>query len=162
LKNHRMRTILFGSLTLIVVLVLGTTAFLMRPAPAAHADSSNQTLQTLTETGTSFFISGPSGLTSDTVNQTLPENDDQDQHTSAVYDQAPTTAPNPGGNGVTTSNKGFAGFQGLDHFDTRTRDGGNAFSLEPPDQALCVGNGKVVEAIIQRRLRTLMAASGLR
>ncbi len=64
-----------------------------------------------------------------------------------MYDQAPTTNPNPGGNGVTTTNKGASGFQGLDHFDTRTRDGGNAFSLEPPDQGLCVGNGKVIESV---------------
>jgi hypothetical protein len=119
----------------------------MRPAPAAHADSSNQTLQNLTETGTSVFVAGPTGLTGDTINQAVPTNDDQDQHTKAVYDQAPTSNPNPGGNGVTTTNKGASGFQGLDHFDTRTRDGGNAFSLEPPDQGLCVGNGKVLESV---------------
>ena len=147
MKNHRARTILFSSLSVIVVLVLGTTAFVMRPTPAAHADSSNQTLQNLTETGTSVFVAGPTGLTGDTINQAVPTDDDQDQHTKAVYDQAPTTNPNPGGNGVTTTNKGASGFQGLDHFDTRTRDGGNAFSLEPPDQGLCVGNGKVIESV---------------
>ena len=118
----------------------------MRPTPQAHADGGNQTLQNLTETGTSVFVAGPSGLTGDTINQAVPTDDDQDQHSKAVYDQAPTTNPNPGGNGVTTTNKGASGFQGLDHFDTRTRDGGNAFSLEPPDQGLCVGNGFVIES----------------
>jgi hypothetical protein len=98
-------------------------------------------------TGTSVFVAGPTGLTGVTINQAVPTNDDQDQHTKAVYDQAPTSNPNPGGNGVTTTNKGASGFQGLDHFDTRTRDGGNAFSLEPPDQGLCVGNGKVLESV---------------
>jgi hypothetical protein len=36
---------------------------------------------------------------------------------------------------------------GLNHHDQRTADNGNQFSLEPPDQGLCVGNGFVVEAV---------------
>jgi hypothetical protein len=40
-----------------------------------------------------------------------------------------------------------SGFQGLNHFDQRTADGGNQYSLTPPDQGRCVGNGQVVEAI---------------
>src|SRR5262245_40872830 len=36
---------------------------------------------------------------------------------------------------------------GLNHRDQRLANGGNQFSLEPPDQGLCVGNGFVVEAI---------------
>jgi len=37
---------------------------------------------------------------------------------------------------------------GLDVFDQRTANGGNQFTVEPPDQALCVGNGlHVVEAV---------------
>jgi hypothetical protein len=38
-------------------------------------------------------------------------------------------------------------FNGLNHRDQRLANGGNQFSLEPPDQGLCVGNGYVVEAI---------------
>jgi hypothetical protein len=147
LKSHKTRTILFSSFTIIAALVLAAGSFFTQATPTAHADGSNQTLQNLTETGTSVFVAGPTGLTGDTLNQQVPEDDDQDQHTNAVYDQAPTTNPNPGANGVASKNKGFSGFTGLDHFDTRTRDGGNAFSLEPPDQALCVGNGKVLESV---------------
>jgi hypothetical protein len=40
-----------------------------------------------------------------------------------------------------------SGFAGLNHFDQRTANGGNQFSLEPPDQALAVGNGFVVESV---------------
>jgi hypothetical protein len=36
---------------------------------------------------------------------------------------------------------------GLNHHDQRTADNGNQFSLEPPDQALCVGNGFAMEAV---------------
>ena len=45
------------------------------------------------------------------------------------------------------------GFVGLDHFNNRFPDGatgdyrGTQFSLEPPDQALCVGGGKIVESV---------------
>ena len=39
------------------------------------------------------------------------------------------------------------GFEGLNLFDQRYANGGNQFSIEPPDQALCVGNGYVVEAV---------------
>ena len=39
------------------------------------------------------------------------------------------------------------GAPGLNHFDNRTADGGNQFSIEPPDQGLCVGNGYVIETV---------------
>jgi hypothetical protein len=39
------------------------------------------------------------------------------------------------------------GFEGLNHYQQRYARGGNQFSVEPPDQALCVGNGFVVEAV---------------
>src|SRR5215216_4598303 len=38
-------------------------------------------------------------------------------------------------------------FEGLNHYQQRYARGGNQFSLEPPDQALCVGNGYVLEAV---------------
>lgn len=38
-------------------------------------------------------------------------------------------------------------FEGLNHHDSRTANGGNQFSLEPPDQGLCVGGGFVIEVI---------------
>ena len=42
---------------------------------------------------------------------------------------------------------GFAGFNGLSHVDQREANNGNQFSLEPPDQGLCAGNGFVVETV---------------
>lgn len=39
------------------------------------------------------------------------------------------------------------GFDGLNHRDQRLANGGNQFSLEPPDQGLCAGNGKIMEPI---------------
>jgi hypothetical protein len=42
---------------------------------------------------------------------------------------------------------GFQGFNGISHVDSRTANNGNQFSIEPPDQGLCVGNGYVMEAV---------------
>jgi hypothetical protein len=65
--------------------------------------------------------------------------------------------PNPGldrhgpqgGPGGASAPKVGASFDGLDFFDSRFANGGNQFSIEPPDQGLCVGNGKVVEIVNQ-------------
>jgi hypothetical protein len=38
-------------------------------------------------------------------------------------------------------------FEGLNFFQQRFARGGNQFSVEPPDQGLCVGNGYLVEAV---------------
>jgi hypothetical protein len=56
-------------------------------------------------------------------------------------------SPSPSPNPVAGSNPGFFGFNALSHYDQRTTNGGNQFSIEPPDQGLCVGNGFVVEAL---------------
>ena len=39
------------------------------------------------------------------------------------------------------------GFEGLNLYQQRYARGGNQFTVEPPDQGLCVGNGYVVEAV---------------
>ena len=48
--------------------------------------------------------------------------------------QAPSPAPIP-----VVVNENRSGWEGLDHTDQRRAGGGNQFSLEPPDQGLCVG-----------------------
>ncbi len=39
------------------------------------------------------------------------------------------------------------GFEGLNLFQQRYARGGNQFTVEPPDQGMCVGNGYVLEAV---------------
>ena len=56
--------------------------------------------------------------------------------------------PRPTPNAIASSNPGLAfSVSGLNFNDQRTADGGNKFSLEPPDQAFCVGNGLALEAV---------------
>ena len=59
------------------------------------------------------------------------------------------------GNGASTrsgkkakSNPQFVtGFEGLNFYQQRYARGGNQFSVEPPDQGMCAGNGYVLEAV---------------
>ena len=57
------------------------------------------------------------------------------------------------GNSVTGTKKAKSnpqfnfGFEGLNLYQQRYARGGNQFTVEPPDQGLCVGNGYVLEAV---------------
>lgn len=63
------------------------------------------------------------------------------------FPKNPLDAPTVPSSAVAGSNPELnLSFQGLNHRDQRLANGGNQFSLEPPDQALCVGNGYVVES----------------
>jgi hypothetical protein len=76
----------------------------------------------------------------------------EDAYTGDIFNR--TLSSKHGGRGVTVpsatrakSNPIFkTGFEGLNHYQQRYSNHGNQFSVEPPDQALCVGNGYVVEA----------------
>jgi hypothetical protein len=99
-----------------------------------------------------------SGLTSvnDDVHGAIPHRGDLDLHAfvtgaSTPGHAPPTTVPSAKALPTALVNGGFSGFNGLNHFDQRTAGTGRyantQFSLEPPDQALCVGNGFVVESV---------------
>ena len=65
-----------------------------------------------------------------------------------VFPKKPLDAPVVASSAVATTNPGIqASIQGLNHRDQRLANGGNQFSVEPPDQALCVGNGFTVESV---------------
>lgn len=73
---------------------------------------------------------------------------------AAEGDAGGAAAPSPGSAPSARPNRvGAAGsemaltFAGLNHRDTRLANGGNQFSNEPPDQALCVGPSHVLEGV---------------
>jgi hypothetical protein len=75
------------------------------------------------------------------VNRDVP-NSQSNAHVPSSHVPRPATVAVDGSTpGLGTS------VAGLDHFDQRTADGGNQFSLEPPDQGLCVGGSTVIEAV---------------
>jgi hypothetical protein len=65
------------------------------------------------------------------------------------FPKKPLDAPVVKSSKVAGSNPELAlSVDGLNHFEQRyVANGGNQFSLEPPDQGLCVGNGYVVETV---------------
>jgi hypothetical protein len=128
-------------------IVAGSLA--MMPAVTASAAQGDGTVSHLTEIGTGTLGSPAAGSGANTTNE-IGSNPEVDQKTASATSTAhvfPTINPNPRSNGVAGSNPGASGFDALNHFDTRTASGGNQFSLEPPDQGLCVNGTYVVEPV---------------
>jgi hypothetical protein len=64
------------------------------------------------------------------------------------FPKNPLDAPKVASTSVAGSNPEMPlSFLGLNHRDQRLANGGNQWSLEPPDQGLCVGNSYVVETV---------------
>jgi hypothetical protein len=75
-----------------------------------------------------------------------------DAYSGNIIDRSLSTGVGKGvsanSNKKTKSNPAFNfGFEGLNHYQQRYSRGGNQFSVEPPDQGMCAGNGYVVEAV---------------
>jgi len=70
----------------------------------------------------------------------------------STQSQAKATRSTPAPSGISPTRvlgvtAAESGFQGLNDYDSRTADGGNQYTVTPPDQGLCVGHGQVVEPI---------------
>ncbi len=62
--------------------------------------------------------------------------------------RAPVSPPVVSGTPVDGAAPGLlTSFEGLNHFQNRFASNGNQFSLEPPDQGLCAGNGFVLNTV---------------
>lgn len=80
------------------------------------------------------------------------ENDEIAEAYNGIIDRSLSNGPGKG----TSTNSGKkaksnpelnTSFEGLNHYQQHYVRGGNQFSIEPPDQRLCVGNGYVLEAV---------------
>jgi len=120
-------------------------------------------LQDLLSTGTGSFLGagvGTYGASSEIARQ----EHDRDFHNSRLPrpSSAPGSAADPVSLSVLPASPGF-GFIGISHRDQRLAGTGKyantQFSLEPPDQGFCVGNGYAVEAV-NTALRVYSASSG--
>jgi hypothetical protein len=99
----------------------------------------------------------PSGAGDVTDEEFVGEGDDEGEGSEAFDGTVPGGVSLSKGHGIglpvssskkAKSNPQFQfGFEGLNHYQQRYARGGNQFSVEPPDQGLCVGNGYVVEAV---------------
>jgi hypothetical protein len=76
------------------------------------------------------------------VNRAIPNSQSAAHVPSRFVPRPSTVAVSTPGSELATS------FAGLNHYDQRNvADNGNQFSLEPPDQGLCAGNGFVIEPV---------------
>ena len=67
---------------------------------------------------------------------------------NGIFPKKPLDSPKVKSTPVTSTNPEVAwSAAGLNHVDQRLANGGNQWSLEPPDQGLCVGNGYLVETV---------------
>jgi len=121
--------------------------------PASSVAQSSSTTH-LTHIGTSSI--GLGGKAAKTLGKYRPTLEVDSNFNKNANGTAPARVPSdhvpmPGGNAVTSSNPGFSGFSGITNLDQASAGtgpyAGTQFDLEPPDQALAVGNGEVVEAV---------------
>jgi hypothetical protein len=105
----------------------GTASFKALPAASSHSVSATST--------------------QNEIQQTPPDRSPQVSNGNAPTNTLPTTAPDPQPQDVVAVNHGFSGFNAISHADQRLASNGNQYSLEPPDQGLCAGNGEVLESV---------------
>jgi hypothetical protein len=142
----------------IIVAVVFMSALVVVPAGAAPALSSGSATRQIPQGGTSspqtgdFAPSGSGDVTQAEFPGELDGEEGPDAFDGTIVDRSLSTGT---GHGVSVnsgkkakSNPQFnTGFEGLNLFQQRYARGGNQFTVEPPDQGMCVGNGYVVEAV---------------
>ncbi len=140
-----------------IVASIGLLIGLVGPVAAATPDISvgRQTLQKLTSLGARHMAPAATFSTSaiqPAINgPEIGADPDQERPDSENAAHVPAIrAPRPGVIPVVNATS-ENGFDGLNHFDQRSAGTGaytnTQFSLEPPDQALCVGAGFVLESV---------------
>jgi hypothetical protein len=150
-KRLAVATALFGA----VIALAAVVAFASKPASAAAAKAASA--GKLTYAGTTSLAGAGSGSTADgTSIESSPASQEADEDVPNSGNSAarvPSSGvPRPTDSGLAAPGREQLGtFTGLNHFDERTAGTGiyanTNFSLEPPDQALCVGGDYVVESV---------------
>jgi hypothetical protein len=119
------------------------------PAGAARAATQVPLAGTGSQQTGDFTPSGDEGPLEDE----FPEGEDAEEGPNPYSGTISFSTGTGGGPSVNSGKKAKSnptfnsGFEGLNHYQQRYARGGNQFSVEPPDQGLCVGNGFVFEAI---------------
>src|SRR5262249_32368488 len=144
-----------GILTIWIAVTAGGASSAIASTGSTSGTLGGGTTREITSSGTASFVAGSSAQ---------PGGIDQVEIPGSSGPLAPDRSHSPGGGPVgaitqpkpvTTSTPNLvSSFDGLNHFDQRfgSSAGPNQFSLEPPDQGLCVGsdgngNTRVLEAI---------------
>ncbi|HSC72775.1 MAG TPA: hypothetical protein VLB89_01330 [Gaiellaceae bacterium] len=154
--GERMRLRGRTKLALLAVLALAVVALTASAGTATGASASAGAAVPLAGTGNpqtgEFTPSGPGDATDE---EFASEGEDADEGPAPFDGSISLSSTGAAGQGASVnsgkkakSNPTFnLGFEGLNHYQQRYSRGGNQFSVEPPDQGMCVGNGQVVEVV---------------
>src|SRR5712692_3397771 len=155
LSKRSKLSVLFSMFALIAIISGLLITGVVQRSQNAHAAGS-QFVRQISSAGTTSFTStapGKDGFQSPEVNsvvaglghapvhQSNGANRSGSQHPSNVSPTAQGTTATGSGTELKTS------FDGINHRQQRLANGGNQFSLEPPDQGLCAGNGFILESV---------------
>ena len=141
------------SISIVTVAALCGAGFIALQAPAdASPGVTVQLAGTSSPTAGAFTSSGSGDVTQVEFGGQLDEPQGPGPYPGVIVNRSLSRG---NGNGVSVSSGRkaksdpvfAAGFEGLNLYQQRYARGGNQFTVEPPDQALCVGNGYVVEAV---------------
>lgn len=152
---------LFGGNRVLVLAAVGALAasgFATVPAGAASGASGSNTRE-ISSSGTTSFAAADVGSAGLQFPEIGPGGADaggagtNPTNVPSLVNRSESNGNGGDGNGAGESKKDTSNpqqvlsFDGLNHFAQRTARGGNQFSLEPPDQGLCAGNGFVLETV---------------
>jgi hypothetical protein len=147
-----------GKRVLVLASIAAVGASMFAVAPVAASSASNT--RSISSSGTTSFAS--SAIAADGVQgPELAEGvgdsgavaASSSGHAPSLSNRSESSGKNAEGDSAGGSNRDgsnlhqLASFDGLNHNAQRFANGGNQFSLEPPDQGLCAGNGYVVETV---------------
>ncbi len=157
LVHNRKRVLMYSvsALTVIAMLV-GAAAVVHRTARSANASAGVS--RTITAVGVAnpqtgdFVPSGEGDVTQAEFPGQLDAAEGPGPYPGTIVDRSISQgtgvgASTPSGKKAKSNPTFNSGFQGLNLYQQRYARGGNQFTVEPPDQGLCVGNGYVVEAV---------------
>jgi hypothetical protein len=139
---------IFAVVASLTLFVTGSTAQVTRHITSSGTTQPQTTqfgVPAVTDTEIDSALSG--GDDDDDLGIDLQGNVSGDTSINRSIAPGPGTGPNIVGKGKAKSNPELTNsFDGLNFFDQRFSNNGNQFSVEPPDQALCAGNGYVLES----------------
>jgi hypothetical protein len=120
---------------------------------AGASAASPTTIRTITRGATVTPAAAPSAADVGAgAGRELPEAEGEDGANSSAAHRKLKTGPEPGAavaaNPLAGANPELSrSFDGINHREHRLANNANQWSLEPPDQGLCAGNGYVLEAV---------------
>src|SRR5436305_3613178 len=154
-KRSRLSVVLSLFALLAIISGLLITGVIQRSS-AAHAAGSNQFVRQIKSGGTTSIKSAPlgkDGFQSPEISSAANGLGDAKIRPNQGVNRSgalhpPTVSPSAQGTTATAfGTELLKSFDGITHRQQRLANNGNQFSLEPPDQGLCVGNGFIFETV---------------